>query len=333
MKKVLVTDAVGFLGYHVTKQLNEKGITPLAMVPKVTESTSKILQRLDVELVEGSVTDYPSLETTFKGLDTVIHLEFLISGGGGSEIRQRLFNANVKGTHRVLDAAKAAKVKCVVLSSSVLAVGVNHEPQPLDESAEWEPNSIDLEYALSRRQAEQEALARSNNDLKIVVASPSLTMGPEDFVGAPANRILKLASTGRLPVCLPIGFGCLDVRDFAAGVLAAAEHGRGGQRYILSSHNVTMNQFLAEAADIAGVRPPRWTFPRWLAYFLITLLQAWGWIKKKPAPVSHSILQLWNRYAWYDAHLAHEELGWQPQPLRDSIEDSIRWMRENNDSK
>jgi len=49
---------------------------------------------------------------------------------------------------------------------------------------------------------------------------PAFTFGPDDPTGAPANTLLERFIAGRLPFTLPIGFGCLDVRDFADGVIA-----------------------------------------------------------------------------------------------------------------
>ena len=69
------------------------------------------------------------------------------------------------------------------------------------------------------------------------------------------------SSPSKLRFTLPIGFGCLDVRDFASGVVLAAERGRSGQRYLLSGENVTTNQLLEQAAAIAGVRAPQFAPP------------------------------------------------------------------------
>lgn len=101
-------------------------------------------------------------------------------------------------------------------------------------------------------------------DFAVVSVCPAFTMGPDDPVGAPANKLIESLITRKLRFTLPVGFGCLDVRDFATGVLAAAERGRSGRRYLLSGHNVTTNQLLEQAAAVAGVPVPRSTPPRLL---------------------------------------------------------------------
>ena len=120
----------------------------------------------------------------------VFHLKFTISLSSGKQVEQSLYEGNVVGTRNLLEAAANSGVSRVVVSSSSLTVGLNHEPQPLDEGADWDRYAFNLPYALSRRQAEQEALSRSPGEPpEIVVVNPSFTLGPEDLVGAPANGL------------------------------------------------------------------------------------------------------------------------------------------------
>jgi dihydroflavonol-4-reductase len=130
-----------------------------------------------------------------------------------------------------------------------------------------------------------------------------------------------------------VGLGVLDVRDFADGVVRVAEKGRSGQRYILSGDNVTFTEFLTLASDVAGVKPPRWTLPVWLVKTAICLIRAWSRLRGKPAPVAAAITELLGAYAWYNADLARKELAWSSRPLRESIEDSLSWMKAQEQSK
>ena len=252
MNKVLVTGASSFLGYHVAKRLNEQGIRPRVL--ELRESNLDPLKELDVSRCEGHLEDPQALSAACAGVDTLLHLAFKVSVGGGAKLLEEMREVNVGGTQRLLDAAAAKGVSRAVVASSALAVGVNRRPQPLDETADWAEHAFDLPYAMMRRQAEQEALARAKPGFAVVAVCPAFTFGPDDPVGAPANKLLKTLIDGKLRVTLPVGFGCLDVRDFANGAILAAERGHSGQRYLLSGHNVTASQLLEQAAAIAGVR-------------------------------------------------------------------------------
>jgi dihydroflavonol-4-reductase len=133
--------------------------------------------------------------------------------------------------------------------------------------------------------------------------------------------------SGKLRFTLPVGFGCLDVRDFANGAILAAQRGRSGQRYLLSGHNVTARQLLDQAAAIAGVRAPRFEPPRMLLDAVVGVVEIVSKLRRKPPPVTRDVLQIVGRYAWYDTSRARNELGWVPRPLEQTLEDTIRWLR------
>jgi dihydroflavonol-4-reductase len=326
MHNILVTGASSFLGYHVAKRLNEQGVRPRAL--ELRGSQLAPLNGLDVSRCEGDLGDADAVEAACAGVDTVLHLAFKVSVGGGEALLEEMRATNIGGTRRLLDTAAAAGVSRVVIASSALAVGVNRRPQPLDESASWAEHALDLPYATIRREAEQEALAKARPGFAVVAVSPSFTMGPDDPVGAPANTLLRKLVTGKQRFTLPVGFGCLDVRDFAEGAISAAQRGLSGERYLLSGHNVTASQLLQQAADIAGVRAPRFEPPRLLLSTVVGAIGMWSRLSGRPAPVTPEILQILGRYAWYDTSRARAALGWEPRPLQQTLEDTIAWLRD-----
>src|SRR5258705_10856361 len=119
---------------------------------------------------------------------------------------------NVLGSRRLLETAAAKGVARVVVTSSALAVGVNREPAPLDESADWTTHEFDLPYAKIRRQAETESLAQAKPGFAVIAVCPAFTLGPDDPVGAPANKLIEALINGKLPFTLTVGFGRLDFR-------------------------------------------------------------------------------------------------------------------------
>ena len=335
MNTFLVTGSSGFLGYHVTKLLNERGNQPRVLLPADIDSESpglKAMKNLNIDIVEGDVDDPSSLRTACDGVDVVFHLKFTIALGDGKQVEQSLHEGNVVGTRNILEAAADKGVLRVVVSSSSLTVGLNHEPQPLNEEADWDRHAFNLPYALSRRQAEQEALSHSPSEPpEIVVVNPSFTLGPDDLVGAPANGLVKKMSKPGFRLTAPIGFGVLDVRDYADGVLLAAERGTPGKRYILSGANVNSDQLLQEVTRVADIEPAQWLIPlsAWYLRPVITLLGLGSKFKGSPPKVSSKLLELWGRYAWYDTARARSDLGWEPRPLRESIQDTLHWLQNN----
>lgn len=334
MKTVLVTGPSGFLGYHVVKVLNARGVRPRALLrlPPGADVPPAVaaLRKLDVEEVDGDPADPASLRAACAGADTVFHLHFVIRLGGGPQADADLTAANVVGARNVLDAAEAAGVARVVVSSSSLAVGIARRAEPIDESADWAANAVDLPYARSRRDAEQEALARPGGPGRptVVAVNPSFTMGPEDYQGAPANKLAAAMSRPRFRLTARIGFSVLDVRDYADGAVRAAERGVHGRRYLLAGENVMPADLLREARLAAGAKPPGFLFPlrRWMLAPPIAVYEAVCRLRGKPPKVTRSLLQIFGRYAWYSTARARADLGWEPRPLRDTVRDSLAWL-------
>ncbi len=332
MKKILVTGATGFLGHHAVRLLNERGQRPRVMLSAAERAPSKgldALRRLDIEEVAASVEEPASLAAACDGVDTVLHLEFALKLSSGPEVEKQLHEVNVIGSRNLLDAATRAGVARVVMSSSSLAVGLAREAKPIDESAPWEVTGLELPYARSRREAELEALSRpSGPDLPVIVTiNPTFTLGPHDYQGAPANSIVKLMAKG-FPLDADIGFSILDVRDYADGVLRAAERGQHGKRYLLSGDNVTARALLSAVCEVTGKKAPGWRFTLYPAVLspLLALLELQAKAMGSVPVATRVVLELFGRYAWYDASLARSELGWQPRPLRDSIKDTLAWL-------
>ncbi|MCH9638827.1 MAG: NAD-dependent epimerase/dehydratase family protein [Betaproteobacteria bacterium] len=335
MDSYLVTGPTGFLGYHVIKRLNADGIRPRVLIPIGVDANSpalEVLKKQDVMLVEGDINDLEKLQTACKGIDIILHLHFAISLAGGEQTEKLLHENNVLGTRNLFEAAIQEGVSRIVVSSSALAVGLNDESEPLDEEADWEKHSFSLPYALSRRDAEQHVLTKTAPGFpEVVVVNPSFTLGPEDWGGtAPANKLVMRMSKPGFHITAPIGFGVLDVRDYAKGVLLAVAHGIPGHRYILSGHNITPDQLAGEVAKSENFERPKWQFSirAWMIAPVIAILIMWSKITGKPARVVPSILELWGRYAWYDTRRALVELGWKPRPLQETLHDTIHWHQE-----
>jgi dihydroflavonol-4-reductase len=326
MKTVLVTGASSFLGYHVAKRLNASGLRPRVL--ELPQAKLEVLDRLEVERCAGSLDDPAAIRSACAGADTLVHLAFKVSVGGGQALLDEMRRVNIDGTRRLLEIASEAGVSRAVVAGSALAVGVNRQAAALDETADWSAHAFPLPYAETRRQAEFDALARSTTRFAVMSVCPAFTFGPDDPTGAPANKLLQALISGKLKFTLPIGFGCLDVRDFASGAVLAAEHGRPGQRYLLSGENVTTDQLLEQAATIAGVRAPWFEPPMPLVRAAVAVVGAVSRIRQKPAPVTGEVLDIVGRYAWYNTSRARADLGWTSRPLRETLADTIQWLRQ-----
>lgn len=111
-------------------------------------------------------------------------------------------------------------------------------PHVLEETSDFSAENVHGAYAKTKALATKAVLEFSRHGLDAVVVHPSGILGPYDCSG---NHLVQLVSdyvSGKLPACVKGGYDFVDVRDVAAGILAAG--GKGKKRgNVLSSPTVT----------------------------------------------------------------------------------------------
>ena len=172
-QKVLVTGAGGLLGSAIVAELQGRtGLAGLDILPDPE----------GVAHVQGSVEDPAAVARAMKGCDAVLHIAARpnIWSGNGREI----MTTNVVGTWNVLEAAEAAGVRRVVVTSSDSVVGytvregrmVPPDYLPVDIAHPLRPTDP---YALSKQMCEAAARAFEARGLEMVVIRPVFVLYPD----------------------------------------------------------------------------------------------------------------------------------------------------------
>ena len=145
-KICLVTGASGFIGNHLTKRLVEEGARVRVLVRKTSNTT--FLDTLPVEKYVGDTSDIPSLQKALEGVEYLFHLAGVVAlkASDASELRR----VNVLGVRNVLGIAQDTRVKRVVFTSSVAAIGGGLDQRPGDETSPWDPETPHTAYSLSK---------------------------------------------------------------------------------------------------------------------------------------------------------------------------------------
>jgi dihydroflavonol-4-reductase len=255
MMRVLVTGATGFVGSHVVRALVASGHAVRALVRPRARRDAPGIVNAPVEWVIGDVLDPSSLAAAVDGCEAVMHIAAHLSFRAAEVALQR--EVNVQGTRNVLDAARTARVKRFVHTSSVAAVGRGAPGALADEQTRYDW-PIGFHYNESKRDAE--AVVRSARDLETVCLNPALVVGPDE-VGRRALPLFRAVRAGLLPLVPPGGTTLCDVRDVAATHVAALERGRAGERYILGGPHLSFREGLSLVADEVGGRAPRAELP------------------------------------------------------------------------
>lgn len=322
--KALITGGTGFVGSHLARALAQRG----HQVRVLHRPSSKLgaLEGVVFESALGDVLEDDALRAACMGCDWVFHVAAVADYWRAD--KAHMFEVNVEGTRRVLQAAYEAQVKRVVFTSSAAAVGFRDDGRPSDERIPFNLPPDQFPYGHSKWLAEgvvQEAVAKGQ---AVVTVNPVIVMGPGDLNLISGRFILE---GRRLQWTIPItagGVGVVDVRDVARWQIAAAEQGRVGERYLLGTANYKFRAWYAMIADTVGVARPFIALPNALLppiIVMIDLLRRFG----LQLPVDADQARLGARDIFFDYSKTWGELGEPQIEMSRSLQDTFHWYLDN----
>lgn len=278
--RVLLTGISGFLGGHVALQLLNAGYTVrgsvrnLARADKVRDTLAKA--GADVSRLEFVALDLLRDEGWAEAARDCRYLQHTASPFV-LEIpadKMELIRPAVEGTERALNAALAAGVERIVLTSSMAAIAYGHgrsRTAPFT-AADWTnlagdhvPPYQESKTRAERRAWEIMAAAGRRNDLATI--NPSGILGPllDEDPGTSAALVIRMLN-GSVPALPRLHMALVDVRDVAAAHVAAMTvPGAGGQRFPMAERTLPFR----DAADVLRPhypdrRVPRLVMPDWV---------------------------------------------------------------------
>lgn len=324
MGKTLVTGGTGFIGSHLVRQLAARGDDLRLLLREGSDAGH--LEGLEWERATGDVTKRKSIRKALKGVERVFHVAGTTSMR--KQDRSRVFEVNVGGTRKVMEESLRAGVVRVVHTSSAGAVGPAKPGETAEESQPFTAGGLGIAYVNSKHDAEAAALRVAAKGLPVVIVNPSFVFGPDDPTGT-SNGLVRRLILRRVPAYSDGGLSIVDVRDVARGHLLADELGHEGERYLLSGRNFTLQRLFADLSRIAGVPPPPLKLPGSLLLAWIEALERLG----IPAPASVDEVRSGNQWWTYSHDKAAKELGFEPRPHEETLEDTVAWQLEQLGSR
>jgi UDP-glucose 4-epimerase len=305
MPTALVTGGAGFIGSHLVRRLEARGWS-VRVLDDLSSGSRANLEPTGAELMVGDIRDPQAVEAAAQGAQLIFHLAAMISVPESMARPAECYHANVLGSMNVLQAARHADARRVVLSSSCAVYG--DAEAPVDESAPTAPISP---YAASKLAMEQAARMTSLAfGLSTVCLRYFNVYGPRQAPDSPyAAAIPTFIGTmlaGKPPVIHGDGRQTRDfvfVNDVArANLLAAEAQAEPGAVFnIGSGRTVTIAELVAALrALIPGIPEP-----------------AFG-----PARTGDI------RYSSGRIEAAGRALGYRPETaLRDGLAATVEWAR------
>lgn len=320
MPRALVTGATGFIGSNLALRLLEQGWE--VRVLERPGASRLLLEERPFEYVTGDVLEPATLPPAMKAADVVFHAAGIVDHW--RQGLERMYRVNVEGTRHVVEAALAAGVERIVLTSSAAALGI-HPDAVADESFEFNVEPERFPYGHGKFLAERIALDAVRKGLPAVIVNPTTTIGPRDIRKVSSGVVVEVARHCAPPLIPPGGTNVVAVCDVAQGHIEAALKGRVGERYLLGGENLTYLQLYRTVADVVGCARTLRAMPRWLVSVTAGLTDILHPRTAGPAPLTGARLRLESSTFHFDSAKARSAFAMPNTPLRVAIGQAYRW--------
>jgi nucleoside-diphosphate-sugar epimerase len=315
--KVFVTGATGFIGGEVARQLRARG-DEVACLVRSPEKAAKLTE-LGCELVSGDLGDAEALRNGMQGCDGLVHAAAMYEVGIPEKQHPAMYEANVRGSERVLRAALDAKVGKVVYVSTVGIFGNTHG-KVVDESYEHPGKEFTSYYEETKLEGHRIAQRMMDEEgLPGVIVQPGGVYGPGDE--SQIADLLMEFFAGRL-FALPFpefGLCFSHVEDIAGGILLALEKGKVGETYVLSGPVTTMREAVDTIAAVSGRKAPKRTLPTPLLKALTPIGPLVGKLMGQPPNLREMISSADGVTFWASYEKANRELGYAPRDIDEGM--------------
>ncbi|HYM12712.1 MAG TPA: hopanoid-associated sugar epimerase [Bryobacterales bacterium] len=322
---VLVTGASGFVGGHVARLLVQQGQQVRTLVRP--SSDLRGIADLNLQRVTGDLREPAMLGPAVDGCETVYHVaaDYRLWARDPSE----LYRSNVDGTRNLLEACRRAGVRRVVYTSTVGCIGIPGDGTLGDEDSPVSLEEMTGAYKRSKFLAEQVAREYARDGLPVVIVNPTAPVGDRDIKPTPTGRIIVDFLKGRIPAYVDTGLNLVDVRDVAAGHLAAAARGSSGERYVLGARNMTLREIVEELGRLGGRPAPKVQIPYAVAWSYAAVSTAVARVTGREPRASLDAVRMSRKKMFVRIDKAARELGFRPGPVEDALRRAIEWFRAN----
>lgn len=328
--KAFVTGSTGLVGNNLVRLLVDGGHQVKGLI-RSQEKAQRLLGGLDVSLVKGDMRDVEGFADALVGCDVVFHTaayfrEYYQPG----DHAQALEEINIRGTLKLLDEADRHGVRRFVHVSSGGVIGMKPDGSPGDEDTPPAPvalsnlyfkSKVDGDVAIRARQAQQ--------GMSVVEVLPGWIWGPGDAAPTGAGQMALDYLARKIPGIIDGGACIVDARDVAAAMIAAAERGRPGDRYIVAGRYHSLEEVMKGMERASGVPAPRMHLPHALVMTMAWLMETIGRLTGKEVLVTREGIGVMHAKIKLSSDKAVRELGVAFRPLEETLRDVVAWYREH----
>ncbi len=313
------------LGASVTREALSQGYQVKAQI--LPGSSTKVLDGLNIEIVEGNILDTEFLDREMASCQYVINIAALTTIW--PRRLESLFAVNLKGVQNI--AAMAQKYDYQRMVQIGTANSFNHgtKAQPGDENQPYTGNQFKMDYMDSKYEAQCHLLKlHQEASFPIVIVNPTFMIGPFDS-GPTSGRMLLELYKNKLPGYASGGKNFVYSKDVAVATVNALKMGREGQCYIVGNENLYFGEMFKKAANVFKQPFSIKQIPGFAINLVGAINSIVARISGKAPQLSYSMAKMASVKQFYSPNKARTELLLPSTPIEVAIADCITWYKEN----
>lgn len=316
--QILIVGGAGFIGYHTVRSFLRDGhqVTVLSLPPCPMDGF--LPPEVEIHLVDLNHLEDRFLLQVLKRQDGVV-----FAAGADDRIIPKypayrfFYLANVKTCVRFFRLAREAGVQRGVLLGSYFSYFDRIWPEM--RLSDYHP------YIRSRREQEEQSIQVTMPDLELILLELPYIFG---------------ATPGHIPIWKPLlkyiglpislfytrgGTNITSVQTVANAIVKAMENGKGGERYLIGSINLSWIDLLERLACIMGIHKKVVILPNSLIRCIMRAVRYHYKLKGQESglePVEFVKLQIKKTY--FDPKVSQQALGYLECSVDDALQDTVR---------
>ena len=311
-RKILILGGLGFLGLNFARYLRNSAFPFSVFALNLDPQLEDKFSQLGINYISGDVTDYESVASAVAKHDWIINFSGRSGALNGLRDPYADINVNLVGVLNTLEAVRKVNTSAkIVFAGSRLEYG-KIEDMPVSETHPSSPTSLyGIQKLLAEKYHSQYALEYNISALTLRFTNPFGPHLAKNFAGYNVlNYFMDLAQANQEIQIFGDGLQKRDyiyTDDLGSSIIAAFEHGKGGEVYNIGSGTGIP---LIEAAE------------------KIVEISKSGKIKQIPWPADYQAVEMGDYIA--DITKAKTSLKWAPKvTFEDGVKRTLDFQHSN----
>lgn len=318
MTQTLVTGGSGFIGQHLVAALLAQGCRV-----RILDLRPPSYVAAGAQYVKGSILDAALVREALDDVAEVYHLAAL--PGMWMPCKEDFHAVNCRGTEIMLEAARRRSVARFLHCSTESILFPPAPPKSFAiEDIRNTPDEMPGAYTRSKLLAEQRALQAAASGFPVVIANPTMPIGPHYGNLTPPTVMLRYFLNRRIQIYFDFVLNLVDVRDVATGLLLAMQRGQSGHRYILGGEAISLRKVLDAMGAISGRKALRVPIPAIMAQTTAAVLEfvADHATHRPPAGTAEGV-RIALRSQSLSIEKSRRDLGYAPNPIEPALREAV----------